>query len=376
MVDQSSGTTEEVVLADADLAMSAVPDAPDAGRSVVFVAGSGRSGTSLMSGILKHMGLHVPQPEVAADNTNPKGFGEPQWVVDFHNELLRRVVVHASDARPAAWFDAGKAGMREHNRSELSEWLAGQFAEGGDHLVVKDPRIAWFLGLWRVAAVRNGATTSTITMLRPPAEVVGSKNQYYGGRLGDIERLAGWINVMLCTERATRGTPRSFVRYHDLLEDWTRTVVRVGDELRISQIQTAGVARMQEIHSFVDPGLRRVRLDWSDLNVPGTLLEVAQESWEALNALAEPDSDTPAAHARLDAARAAYGELYAEAEALAASSIMAAGPHHLRAVRAARAKELEEEAAAAYESATGPRKVYLRTRRAAGRVKRKVQGVS
>ena len=59
-------------------------------RRVVFVVGSGRSGTSTMAGTLRTLGLHVPQPEVVADATNPKGFGEPRWVVDLHAELLAR----------------------------------------------------------------------------------------------------------------------------------------------------------------------------------------------------------------------------------------------------------------------------------------------
>ena len=54
----------------------------------MFVVGSGRSGTSTMAGTLRTLGLHVPQPEVVADATNPKGFGEPRWVVDLHHELL------------------------------------------------------------------------------------------------------------------------------------------------------------------------------------------------------------------------------------------------------------------------------------------------
>ena len=89
------------------------PGPAETARQIVFVAGSGRSGTSLMSGILKHMGLHVPEPEVAADKTNPKGFGEPQWVVDFHEMLLKRVNVRPGDARPGAWFDAGRACIQE-----------------------------------------------------------------------------------------------------------------------------------------------------------------------------------------------------------------------------------------------------------------------
>ena len=40
-----------------------------------------------MSGALQTLGAHVPQPEVAADETNPKGSGEPRWVVDFHEQL-------------------------------------------------------------------------------------------------------------------------------------------------------------------------------------------------------------------------------------------------------------------------------------------------
>ena len=78
-------------------------------RRVVFVVGSGRSGTSTMAGALQALGLHVPQPEVRADETNPKGFAESKWVVDLHTELLQRSHVQVSDARPAAWYETGKA---------------------------------------------------------------------------------------------------------------------------------------------------------------------------------------------------------------------------------------------------------------------------
>ena len=98
-------------------------------RRVVFVVGSGRSGTSTMSGALQTLGMHVPQPEVVADETNPKGFGEPQWVVDLHTELLQRCNVAVSDARPAAWFEAGKLSNIEPLRTRLHTWLEEQFDE-------------------------------------------------------------------------------------------------------------------------------------------------------------------------------------------------------------------------------------------------------
>ena len=61
-------------------------------RRLLLVVGVGRSGTSLMAGILCQLGFHIPQPEVKADETNPRGFGEPRWVVDFHTRLLQQAL--------------------------------------------------------------------------------------------------------------------------------------------------------------------------------------------------------------------------------------------------------------------------------------------
>src|SRR5688500_12431173 len=168
-------------------------------RRVVFVVGPGRSGTSTMAGALRTLGLHVPQPEVVADATNPKGFGEPQWVVDLHTELLQRSNVAVSDARPRAWLEAGKVSTDHALRERVAQWLGDQLGVA-DELVVKDPRAAWFLGLWRAAAGRNDATSSYVTMLRPVTEVVGSKQAYYGAGQGGVTRTAAWINMMLHTE--------------------------------------------------------------------------------------------------------------------------------------------------------------------------------
>ena len=73
-------------------------------------------------------------------------------------------------------------------------------------------------------------------MLRPPAEVVGSKQTYYANKLGAAHLAASWLNMLLHTERGTRERPapdggRVFVRYADLLDDWTRTTMHVGETL-------------------------------------------------------------------------------------------------------------------------------------------------
>jgi hypothetical protein len=289
---------------------------PHMTRSLVLVAGSGRSGTSLFAGIMKRLGYTVPEPEVPADETNPRGFAESQWVVDFHSRLLRRAGVQTADARPSAWAQTARVGLEPDAVAELRDRLA---RERADHLIVKDPRISWFAPLWRRCAGELGATPRFVTMLRHPAEVIDSKQRWYGGRQGDISRVAGWLNQTLFTERATRESRRVFVRYDDLLLDWTRAVGHAAEALDLEPVRNASPQAMRTVHEFVDVGLRRSQGNWDRLALPEELRALCDDVWELI-AGQDPD-DVPD---RLDALRAAYTELYAGAEALAHSSIAAA----------------------------------------------------
>jgi hypothetical protein len=282
------------------------------------VAGSGRSGTSLFAGIMQRLGYTVPGPEVPADETNPRGFAESQWVVDFHSRLLKRTGVSVADARPSAWAMTARSCLDETVIAELRGWLGGQLALA-DHLIVKDPRITWFAPLWRRCADELGAAPRFVTMLRHPAEVIDSKQRWYGGRQGEISRAAGWINQTLFTERATRDAPRLFVRYDDLLADWTREVTRAGEVLDLELVRCASPGAMRSVHEFVDSDLRRSRGGWDHLSLPENVRSLAEETWLAASA----DNAE-----RMDALRAAYTELYAEAEAVAHSSIAAARQAH------------------------------------------------
>ncbi|QNN52685.1 sulfotransferase family protein [Nocardioides mesophilus] len=299
-------------------------------RRVVLVAGAGRSGTSTFAGILQRLGVLVPQPEVVADTTNPRGFSESQWVVDLHDELLARTNVQVGDARPVAWSQTGRLTERDRLQARVVGWLEEQLALG-DELVIKDPRLSWFLDLWRTSAVRAGAEPSYATMLRPPAEVVGSKRAHYNRRMDDAHGVAQWVNMMLGTEHRTRGSDRVFVRYHDLLGDWRTTVSRAGGALHLSGVAEPADDAVRRVEEFVDPGLRRIQLTWDDLELPSRLEEIARETWSVLDSFATPEDPGEAhdgeqeAQARLDELRIAYDAFYAESEAVARSSVIAAG---------------------------------------------------
>lgn len=292
-------------------------------RRLLLVVGIGRSGTSVFTGILGQLGWHVPQPEVQADDTNPRGFGEPQWVVDFHTGLLRSRRVTNMDSRPVANELMDAVSDDPAVTARLRSWLADQF-ELAPHVVVKDPRVVWFLPLWRRCAEQLGVELSFATMLRYPTEVITSARRSYGTWQNDASRAAAWINTMLHTEQATRDAPRAFVRYDDLLADWESQVKKIADPLHVPWLADIAPDARESVNGFVDPSLRRSQPSWDGVDVPASVRAMIETVWAQLTPLTAPDADGTDVRAALDSSREAYERFYAEVEALAHSSIHAA----------------------------------------------------
>ncbi|WP_298515540.1 sulfotransferase family protein [uncultured Nocardioides sp.] len=285
-------------------------------NTVVLVTGSMRSGTSSLAGSLKLLGWHVPQPEVPASERNAKGHFEPRWVIEFHKRLMRGALIRPSDGSPRA--EERVAALLEDGevRRELAAWLSQQEQE---RVVIKDPHAAWVLPLWRAAAADSGRDLRILTALRHPAEVVGSQDRTWGeGRRTDAERkvketsnTAAWLNLALVTERGSRGAPRAFIRYHDLLADWRTALGRVSGQLELGLSLDAD----HGLDEFLDPGMRRSQLTWDDIALPDWLREQAENVWQQLGVLVEAPDDGGVPSA-LDAERVAYDARYAEAVAI------------------------------------------------------------
>jgi hypothetical protein len=303
--------------------MSDRAEAPQ--RRLVLVVGIGRSGSSLFAGMLDRLGFHVPQPEVKADGTNPRGFSEPRWVVDFHTRLMRTRGVRRFDSRPAAWDVTADAVEDAATVAELRDWLAVQFV-GTDNIVVKDPRNDWFLPLWLRCGDELGVQTSFAMMLRHPAEVVKSARDSYGTWQTDASRAASWLNATLHTEQATRGTHRAFVRYEDLLADWPQEIARVAELLDLPWLRDLTRAQHPRVDELVDPSLRRSAATWDELEVPAPLQVLLDQAWPPVSKLVDRDAGDEATRRELDELRDAYVGLYGDAEAIAQSSVLAAKP--------------------------------------------------
>lgn len=336
-----------------------MPDAP--ATPLVLVSGSGRSGTSSLAGTLKRLGLHVPQPEVEASETNPRGFYEPQWVIDFHKRHLKELALFNIDSRPAAVRLVEEYVASGGPTAELRGWLNGQL--DADQVVVKDPHAFWFARVWKEASQAVGADLRWLTALRHPAEVVGSRDIAYLSSQSEDLRLtketsnvAGWVHAALLTEKAGRGSKRAFVRYPDLLADWRAALSPVQQQLDLAFDTDLASREPHAVDDFIEPSMRKSQLTWDDVRTPDWLRDLAEEVWKLLGVLTTEPQD-PGTIRRLDELHEAYDARYAEAVALTfdhtkAESTLAA--REARDAQRATVQDLRRELAEARRGGAAP----------------------
>jgi hypothetical protein len=290
-------------------------------RRLVIVTGAGRSGTSTMSGTLSMLGLHLPEPWLQPNDTNPRGFYESLWVVRFHKRLQALSGVRTIDGRPSALELSRHVARRPATVTQLTDWLR---QKGRAQTLVKDPRTFWFADAWFAACEGLGIAPSFVTMLRHPAEVVGSRQKYYfDADLGhqrlaamDVGQTAGWVNAQLTTELVTRGRPRAYVQYADLMTDWRAALERVRQQLRLSFNADLHSPDPHPVDDFIDPGLRRVQATFDGLAIPDPLRSLASDVWDTLCRSADGPAVEQELMDRMDEQRQRYQTMYAQARAL------------------------------------------------------------
>jgi hypothetical protein len=290
-------------------------------KHLVLVSGPGRSGTSAITGALSELGVHVPPPLVEANRSNPRGFFETRWVVEFHKSLLEKAKTYEFDPDPAA-VDRVQRVIDGRVRRQLREWMAGAVAVDSQQFAVKDPRTVWLHDLWADVATENKLTTSYLTTLRHPAEVVGSRERYYGhnrdadrARAYAINKVAGWVNVSLVNERQTRPNRRVFIRYNDLVTDWRSVMTSVQRNLGLEFTADVASREPHPIDAFIAPALHHVHTSWDDLDVPAELRTIADAVWAASEQLADNGSDD-ALEAEFDQLSEQYRRLFTSAAAI------------------------------------------------------------
>jgi hypothetical protein len=256
----------------------------------LFVLGNGRSGTSALARVLSLCGATLPPGLLGATSENPRGFFEPRAVIHLNQAILH---AHGSSGYDMA-LDPEHDGVFGVERNpewvaKIRDYLAG--LPPAPVAVIKEPKTTTVSALWFEGARQAGFDVATVIAVRNPDEIIGSlkkraDQQNYVDSSPELT-CAWWLKYTLLAERATRGMPRVFVEYSNLLEDWRLEIKRIaaalgvdldlGDETAVDEFLTPELRHHQTGGSVTEP----FGTDWIG-TVYRTLAAAARdEPWDA-----------------------------------------------------------------------------------------------
>ncbi|MGB8275105.1 MAG: sulfotransferase [Alphaproteobacteria bacterium] len=251
---------------------------PD-GSQGIFVLGMHRSGTSAVTGALAHMGVAAGDNLLPArEGVNDKGFWEQSDAVDLNDAILQRIGSFWDDFRlsPDGWWRAPELVPL---RRQLLSILRTEF--GKKKLwTLKDPRLCLVLPFWLDAIKELKIRPAFVVIFRQPLEVSLSLERRDGI---DYEKsILLWLRHNLNAELWSRGYPRLFVRYRDLLDDPAGIVLRIGRQLGISWPKPKDEG-LRCVRAFMEPSLRHHSAESEDeLFKKGPLGGMVRQTWQAL----------------------------------------------------------------------------------------------
>jgi glycosyltransferase involved in cell wall biosynthesis len=269
-------------------------------RQAIIVLGMHRSGTSALAGALGMLGMRLPTVLLPTTADNPKGYFESGRIVAIHDRLLVAAGTNWSGVESLTedWFRTAEAS------AFVDELVAAVRQDFGDAatFVVKDPRMCRLMPLWRRVLDQVGAQGRYAIPLRNPLEVARSLEKRDGLPLAQGCLL--WLRNMLDAERETRGSPRVFVHYQDLLADPVQISTLVAFQLTEEKL-TLNKKKKANISSLIDPKLRHHMAKPEDLHLDEAFYPWLWKAYEAFAALVDRPTDK-APQRQLDRVRAVF----------------------------------------------------------------------
>lgn len=222
-------------------------------RTIIFVLGMSRSGTSLLTRLLSMSGAALPRNLLGANASNPTGHWEPQEAIEINDRYL--------GGCNSSWLDPGlhlqlegppSQEWGERFEREIAGFLDAEVS-GRAPVLVKDPRLPLVLDRWISAAGKRGIDCRAVLIHRHPEEVAASLASRNG-----IERQHAyllWLKSNLLAERYSREMVRSFVTYETLWHDWRSALGTAIDRLGLPLACPDDAA----VKAFLSPDLRHHR---------------------------------------------------------------------------------------------------------------------
>jgi hypothetical protein len=217
----------------------------------VVVLGMHRSGTSVLTGLLRLLGLWAGEEGdfPPADDHNQTGYWEHRsvWAVD--EAILQALGASWSEIADLDLSRLGE-GLRARFRERVREIVRDLDRHGS--WVIKDPRLCLLFPVWR-EVLEHPLCVLIYREPLPVARSLAARDGFpipYG--------IALWERYMREALAATRGLPRVLISHRELIADPAATLRRLhGHLVRLGgpQLERLHVPAPEEIRAVVDSGL-------------------------------------------------------------------------------------------------------------------------
>lgn len=227
----------------------------------ICVLGSGRSGTSVVTGALDIMGVELGSNLLSPNHTNPKGFWEDKQIIEFHNALLKKL---GPFNHPENWWLSKDL---ESNVESIKKYLESQYSPK-KVWAFKDPRTCYFLPFWKLLFNELKVEAHYLIMIRNPLDVADSFIKAYSRSQNDA--LSIWKKRLLLALKETEGEKRIILDYDHFLDNSLRSLITITDTFKLG-LPNNETTLKNHLNSFIDLKMRHHKTSIEDLTRNGNV---------------------------------------------------------------------------------------------------------
>ena len=246
-------------------------------QRAVFVLGMHRSGTSALARVLNLMGVDLGIDSETGGKDNQRGFWENPELVTINEDILKSINSSWQDLHSLPnqwWLSETMAPFIRRIDQNIDRVFSKSTVWG-----LKDPRVCRLLPLWLPLLKQKNCQPSFICITRHPLEVMRSlktRNQF-----SSWKGYLLWLKYILEAEQGSRGYPRVFVTYEDLLNDYAATIEQISQTASLPLPENRDTL-FQQARSFLSSDLRHERADQISLSKVDPLHLLVDQSYQAL----------------------------------------------------------------------------------------------
>jgi len=211
-------------------------------KTIVFVTGMHRSGTSALAGAFHKAGISMGDEFIKPGPDNPSGFYEDREALAINKKLMSDVGGSWQDPAPGI---CPKREDRDRIRGVLAKAEARSEVFG-----LKDPRFCFTLPVWARIARDRGINVKVVVVERSIASVVKSLIARNGGNAGQWKALRDKYRQMLVDMLRLGVFDAHFmsVRFSALVKDPRGTLEEILDRLEIPNEEISPEAGAEHIN--------------------------------------------------------------------------------------------------------------------------------